>query len=108
MSETEVIDSMLPSVAPFRRDRTSNKARLMTLFNNGCTRLSLLSHHFTSSSKSLLNYCFSLISVAPNSHTNIVTHCLAKIFTPLYFIGLWCKMEQDKVVYYACEVEGKR
>lgn len=34
-SETGVIDSMLPSVAPFRRDRSSNKARLTTLFYKG-------------------------------------------------------------------------
>jgi len=32
---------MLPSVAPFRRDRTSNKARLTTLFNKGYTHPSL-------------------------------------------------------------------
>lgn len=47
VSKTGVIDSMLPSVAPFRRDRTSNKARLTTLFNKGCARSSLF-HSFIS------------------------------------------------------------
>lgn len=47
-SESGVIDSRLPSVAPFRRDRTSNKARLTTLFNNGAARSSLF-HPFISS-----------------------------------------------------------
>lgn len=47
-SETSLIDSRLPSVAPFRRDRTSNKARLTTLFNKGSACFSLF-HSFISS-----------------------------------------------------------
>lgn len=44
--ESEVIDSLLPSMAPFRRDRTSNKACLMTLFNKGCASSSSPFHSF--------------------------------------------------------------
>lgn len=47
-SETWLIDSRLPSVAPFRRDRASNKARLTTLFNKGSACSSLF-HSFISS-----------------------------------------------------------
>lgn len=47
-SETGVIDSRLASVAPFRRDRTSNKARLTTLFNKDSACSSLF-HSFISS-----------------------------------------------------------
>lgn len=72
MSETKVIDSMFPSVAPFRRDRTSNKARLTTLFNKGYAHLSFPSHHFTSSSSVPLSHGFSLSSVSMNSHLTFI------------------------------------
>lgn len=70
MSETGVIDSMLPSVAPLRRDTTSNKARPTTLFNKGYTHPSLI--HPTSRSGVPLSHASPLGSVSPHSPLTII------------------------------------